>query len=193
MSHPLKSLTNLIYMENKKNYYVNNKALYESLINYNEEKKITAQPKIPEYVGEAILLITNKLASRGNFNNYSYKDEMVSDGIENCLAAIDNYDVTKYDNPFGYFSRIAWYAFIRRIDREKRQNYLKYKNYRKHLAEEELSNIGEINLNLHYNIPNDDVSDEIIKNYEDSIRNKKEQKRKKEQQNKIEKFIKKEG
>lgn len=168
-------------------HYVNNRQLYEALVQYKKDRQEVDDLRVPEYVGKCILLITQKLASRGNFNNYSYKDEMISDGIENCLAAVDNFDPSKFDNPFGYFSRIAWYAFIRRIDREKRQNYLKYKNYRKHLAEEELMSmtvghapIGTIT---------DDVMDEVIRSYEESIRKKKESKRQKESQG-VDKFIK---
>jgi len=169
-------------------HYVNNKQLYEALVEYKKAKQQVDDLRVPEYIGECILLITQKLASRGNFNNYSYKDEMVSDGIENCLAAVDNYDPSKFNNPFGYFSRIAWYAFIRRIDREKRQNYLKYKNYRKHMAEEELLNMSK-NINYYPGSPTDDVMDEVIRSYEESIRKKKESKREKERQG-IDKFIK---
>jgi len=171
------------------NYYVNNKLLYEALVQYKLDRQQVDDLRVPEYIGECILLITQKLASRGNFHNYSYKDEMISDGIENCLSAVDNYNPEKFSNPFGYFSRIAWYAFIRRIDREKRQNYLKYKNYRKHLAEEELANMTGLAVGTHYSAPTDEVMDEVIRSYEESVRKKKESKKQKEEQG-VDKFIK---
>lgn len=164
--------------------YVNNKTLYGVLVKYNEDKLRLDTVRVPEYVGECILLITGRLSTRGNFINYSYKDEMVSDAIENCLAAVDNFDVERYTNPFAYFTQIAWFAFIRRIEKEKRQNYLKYKNYKKHIAEEELSNIT-----FGYNpasAASDDVMDDFIKNYEETIQRKK--KKKLEKENGIDKF-----
>jgi len=166
-------------------HYVNNKELYTVLVKYNQQKEEVDNIRIPEYVGKCILLISQKLASRGNFVNYSYKDEMISDAIENCLAAVDNFDVDKYNNPHAYFTQIAWYAFIRRIDREKRQNYLKYKNYKKHIAEEELSNS-----NYGYNpalCASDEVMDDFIKKYEETMERKK---RKIKKSKGVEKFIK---
>jgi len=174
-------------MMTKKQHYINNKELYQALVDYQEEKRgATDFVPVPEYVGKAILLITQKLASRGNFSNYSYKDEMISDAIENSLAAVDNFNPDKYDNPFGYFSRISWFAFIRRIDREKRQNYLKFKNYRKCMAEEELINIGM----GYYQPPTltDEVTDQVITDYEENLKNRKEEKKRRERG--IEKFVK---
>ena len=171
-------------MEKKITHYVNNKELYTVLVKYNKAKEQVDLVRIPEYVGKCILLIAQRLASRGNFINYSYKDEMISDAIENCLAAVDNFDVDKYNNPHAYFTQIAWYAFIRRIDREKRQNYLKYKNFKKHIAEEELSNS-----NYGYNpalAASDDVMDDFIQKYEDSMERKK---RKNKKSKGVEKFI----
>jgi DNA-directed RNA polymerase specialized sigma24 family protein len=167
-----------------KHEYVDNEKLYQALIEYNKHKLVCANIKVPEYVGKCILLINQQLASRGNFSNYSYREEMVSDGIENCLAAVDNFDTEKYSKPFAYFTQIAWFAFLRRIDKEKKQNYLKYKNYKKRIAEEELTN-----LNVGYNpatLASDDVMDDFIKNYEENIERKKK-KKKKEQG--VERFI----
>jgi hypothetical protein len=169
-------------------HYVNNKELYQALVQYNELKKTVDNPRIPEYIGKCILLITSKLSSRGNFVNYSYKDEMVSDAIENCLAAVDNFNVDKYDNPHAYFTQIAWFAFIRRIDKEKKQNYLKYKNYRLQIAQEELTN-----MNMSYNPAiqaQDEIMDEFIRSYEENVERKKKKTKKKQG---VEKFIKDDG
>jgi len=169
----------------KKPHYVSNRDLYADLVTYNDKKDAAQavvegteeEPElipIPESVGAAILKITSRLASRGNFAAYSYRDEMVSDAIENCLAAVDNFNVKKYKNPFAYFTQISWYAFIRRIDKEKRQSYLKIKNFKKTVAEEELNNIT-----MGYNPggqATDEVMDEFVKNYENSLQRKKKKK-----------------
>lgn len=172
---------------NAKNY-VNNKDLYNALVKYKEVRKEVDTARVPEYIGEAIVLITGNLSNRGNFMNYSYKHEMVSDAIENCLAAVNNFDVETYFNPHAYFTQIAWYAFIRRIDKEKRQNYLKYKNYQKLITEESLNNpyVNQYNPAL---AASDDVMEDVIRNYEDSIQRKK---KKKEKIQGVDKFIDKE-
>jgi len=85
------------------------------------------KPRIPNYLGECILKIATKLANRPNFINYSYKDDMILDGIENCIMYFDNFSPEKSKNPFSYFTQIIYYAFLRRIDKEKKQSYIKGK------------------------------------------------------------------
>jgi len=116
----------------KKRNYVNNKDLLQALIDYREAVKEAENsgdptPQVPEYVGKCILLIATRLATKPNFSGYSYKDEMISDGIENCLQYIHNFDPEKSNNPFAYFTQIIWYAFLRRIHKEKKQMYIKFK------------------------------------------------------------------
>jgi len=86
-----------------------------------------SKPQIPDYIGECIYQISNRLASKPNFSGYSYKDEMISDGLENAIQAIGNFNPEKSSNPFAYFTQIIWYAFLRRIDKEKKQLYIKHK------------------------------------------------------------------
>lgn len=116
----------------KKRNYVNNKDLLQALIDYRiavreAEDAGDPTPKVPEYVGKCILLISQRLATKPNFSGYSYKEEMISDGIENCLQYIHNFDPEKSNNPFAYFTQIIWYAFLRRIQKEKKQLYVKFK------------------------------------------------------------------
>jgi len=85
------------------------------------------KPRIPNYLGECILKIATKLANRPNFINYSYKDDMILDGIENCIMYFDNFDPAKSKNPFSYFTQIIYYAFLRRIEKEKKQSYIRGK------------------------------------------------------------------
>lgn len=109
-----------------KRNYVNNKDLYQELIKYR------AQPeprKITDYIGLAVMQICNGLAFKKNFIGYTYRDEMVDDAIENCIYAIPHFNPEKTNNPFGYFTMVAWRAFIRRIQLEKKQTYIKHKNF----------------------------------------------------------------
>ena len=90
-----------------------------------EDNKI--KPRVPEYVGECILLIAQRLSTKYQFCNYQYREDMVADGVENCLLYIDNFNPEKSENPFSYFTQIIYYAFLRRIQNEKKHLYLKYK------------------------------------------------------------------
>ena len=110
----------------KSEHYVNNKEFLNALENYFaevERAKLNDQPKpqIPRYIGECFLKIANHLSYKPNFVNYMFKDDMICDGIENCLQYIDNFDPQKSSNPFAYFTQIIYFAFLRRIQREKKQ------------------------------------------------------------------------
>lgn len=124
----------------KKRNYVNNKDLLESLIEYKEACKEAEDsgedtPRVPDYIGECIFMIANRLATKPNFSGYSYKDDMISDGIENCLQYIHNFDPEKSKNPFAYFTQIIWYAFLRRIQKEKKQLYIRFKSSQKMMSD----------------------------------------------------------
>ena len=113
-------------------HYVNNKEFLAALIKYREDvdiAKIRDKPKpvIPRYIGECFLKIANHLSFKPNFVNYMFKEDMISDGIENCVQYIHNFNPEKSQNPFAYFTQIIHYAFLRRIQREKRQLEIKNK------------------------------------------------------------------
>ena len=91
------------------------------------EEESTKRPQVTNYIGECYLKIANHLSYRPNFINYTYRDDMISDGIENCLQYMDNFDPEKSKNPFAYFTQIIYYAFIRRIQKEKKQQQVKQK------------------------------------------------------------------
>jgi hypothetical protein len=110
----------------KKEHYVNNKDFLDALVQYRIEvqkakESGNSKPKVPEYVGECFLKIATHLSYRPNFVNYMFKDDMICDGIENCLQYIDNFNPAKSTNPFAYFTQIIYFAFLRRIQREKKQ------------------------------------------------------------------------
>ena len=118
----------------KKNplHYVDNEQFLESMIKYKNEIKQAKEtdeppPLIPEYLGECFLKIANRLSFRPNFINYAFREDMISDGIENCIQYMNNFNPEKSSNPFAYFTQIIYYAFVRRIQKEKKQLYIKYK------------------------------------------------------------------
>lgn len=116
----------------KKEHYVNNKDFLEALIVYKKQvnqskEQGTTKPKVPNYIGECFLKIATHLSYRPNFVNYMFKDDMICDGIENCLQYIDNFDPEKSTNPFAYFTQIIYFAFLRRIQKEKKQLEIKSK------------------------------------------------------------------
>jgi len=116
-----------------KAHYVDNAKFLEAMIEYkkeyNEAKKNDKElPMISEYLGSVFLKIAQRLSFRPNFINYAFKNDMISDGIENCLHYIHNFNPDKSNNPFAYFTQIIYYAFIRRIQKEKKQLYIKYKS-----------------------------------------------------------------
>ena len=113
-------------------HYVNNKEFLAALIKYREDKEIAEmkglpKPPIPRYIGECFLKIANHLSFKPNFVNYMFKEDMISDGIENCVQYVHNFNPEKSQNPFAYFTQIIHYAFLRRIQREKRQLEIKNK------------------------------------------------------------------
>ena len=113
-------------------HYVNNKEFLAALIRYQEDIEIARlqdkpKPVIPRYIGECFLKIANHLSFKPNFVNYMFKEDMISDGIENCVQYIHNFNPEKSQNPFAYFTQIIHYAFLRRIQREKRQLEIKNK------------------------------------------------------------------
>jgi len=116
----------------KPKQYVNNADFLKALVDYKEASKLatenkTSPPPIPNYIGECFMKIAEGLSHKPNFINYTYRDEMMSDGIENCLMYFDNFNPEKSKNPFAYFTQIIYYAFLRRIQKEKKQTYVKYK------------------------------------------------------------------
>lgn len=173
----------------KQKHYINNPDFLQALIDYKKAQKDNKKaklppPPIPNYIGECFMKIAEGLSHKPNFINYTYRDEMMSDGIENCLMYFDNFDPTKSKNPFAYFTQIIYYAFLRRIQKEKKQTYVKYK------ATEQMGILDEFEMmeledgttrqfELYENIS------EFIENFETTKENKKAAKKPKG----IEKFL----
>tara|TARA_Y100000389_G_scaffold7454_1_gene7148 strand:- start:1696 stop:2220 length:525 start_codon:yes stop_codon:yes gene_type:complete len=118
--------------KSKPEHYVNNKEFLAAMVEYRNsvllaEKKKQPKPPVTDYIGSCFLKIANHLSYRPNFINYTYRDDMISDGIENCLQYLGNFNPDKSNNPFAYFTQIIYYAFIRRIQKEKKQTTIKQK------------------------------------------------------------------
>lgn len=110
----------------KKNY-INNPDFLKALADFKERKRNNPNEPIPNYIGECFMKIAEGLSHKPNFINYTYRDEMIGDGIENCLMYFENFNPEKSNNPFAYFTQIIYFAFLRRIAKEKKQTYVKYK------------------------------------------------------------------
>ena len=136
-------------MARKKQHYVDNEKFLIVMGDY-REKYLQAKdndeelPVIPDYAGECFLKIAERLSHRPNFINYAFREEMVSDGIENCVMYASNFNPEKSANPFAYFTQIIYYAFLRRIEKEKKQLYIKYKTMEEHSSLEDHVDMGEM-------------------------------------------------
>ena len=150
--------------------YINNKTLYGAMIHYKNDlkeaiKEEKDKPIVPNYIGESILLICNNLAKKPNFSGYTYKQDMISDGVMDCISAVDNFDPDKTNNPFAYFTQIAWNAFLRRIQKEKKQTYIKHKNYENSFLTFDIFDEANKSMQLKSN----EYSADIVKSYEDKL------------------------
>lgn len=130
--------------------YINNEDFCEAVIQHNEKCKEAEalgkpKPRLPDYIGICFIKLAEGLARRPNFFGYSFKEEMVADGIENCLQYVHNFNPEKTKNPFAYFTQILWWCFVRRIKKEKLQQYIKYKATESFgvLDEDELMELGD--------------------------------------------------
>ena len=159
--------------------YVNNPDLLAALIEYKKQCKEAEEsgeelPRVPDYIGMCIFQIATRLATKPNFSGYSYKEDMISDGIENCLLYINNFNEEKSQNPFAYFTQIIWYAFLRRIQKEKKQMYIRFKSSQQMIAAGDTYS-GE-DISLHLNTAADYMNDFIV-DFEDKLSRDKEKKK----------------
>ena len=114
-------------------HYVNNKEFTAAVAEFNEKCKLAESkgktpPQMSNYIGECIYKIATRLSTRPNFINYTYRDEMICDAIENCIQYLGNFNIEKSSNAFAYVTQICYYAFLRRIQKEKKQVFIKQKS-----------------------------------------------------------------
>lgn len=162
-----------------KRNYVNNKDLLEALIQYQKDCREAEDageeiPRVPDYIGTCIFQIATRLATKPNFSGYSYKEDMISDGIENCLLYINNFNPEKSQNPFAYFTQIIWYAFLRRIQKEKKQMYIRFKSSQQMLSLGETYTGEDLDLQL---TSSADYMNSFISDFEEKLAKDKEKKK----------------
>jgi hypothetical protein len=166
----------------KVKHYVNNESFLKEMVVFRaavlEAKEIDGErPRVPEYIGECLFKIATHLARKPNFANYTFKEDMVSDGIENCLLYIDNFDPEKSKNPFAYFTQIIYYAFLRRIQKEKKHLYIKYKSMDNVIINSLIENNGEEYVSAGLNgALHDSYSEEFISDFINAFEANKEKK-----------------
>jgi hypothetical protein len=167
-------------------HYVDNQKFLEALkqrklLVLEAENQGNEKPQVSNYLGECIYKIANHLSYKANFINYSYRDEMVADGIETSLRYIDNFDPEKSSNPFAYFTQIIYFAFLRRLTKEKKQSYIKNKILiENHFDSFELQEHDEDGM---YDVTYSDIlqtSEDFVEEYESNIQKKKKKKQQKE-------------
>jgi hypothetical protein len=113
-------------------HYVNNAELLKAIIEHRKSLKHAKKnklqpPEVNEYVGTCFLKIAEHLSRKPNFMAYTFREDMISDAVENCIQYVNNFNPAKSKNPFSYFTQIIYFAFLRRISKEKKQLYVKYK------------------------------------------------------------------
>lgn len=176
-------------MSKRTKHYINNPDFLKALVDYKAaciaaQEQGNPKPAIPNYIGECFIKIAEGLSHKPNFISYTYRDEMMADGIENCLMYFENFNPDKSSNPFAYFTQIIYYAFLRRIQKEKKQLYVKYK------ATEQIGILDEFEM-LEFE-DGTTVQFQLYDNITEFIGNFEEAKRKKKAANKpkgIEKFV----
>ena len=140
----------------KSEHYVNNKEFLEALVIYRAqcaraEEAGESRPRITNYLGSCFLKIATHLSYKPNFVNYMFREDMISDGIENCVQYIKNFNPEKSSNPIAYFTQIIHYAYLRRIQKEKRQMDIRSKIIERSGFEEVMSGDGDVYSSSDYN------------------------------------------
>ena len=150
-------------------HYVNNAEFSQAVVDYVTEVRTAKKnkdtlPIVPDYIASCFLRIAEGLSHKSNFIRYTYREEMVMDAVENCLKAIENYNLeaatrTGKPNAFAYFTQITWYAFLRRIAKEKKQQDIKFK----YLTRSGIENFIDNELG-------DDISQQVVGAFVDTLR-----------------------
>tara|TARA_Y100001938_G_C8070750_1_gene422906 strand:+ start:462 stop:1025 length:564 start_codon:yes stop_codon:yes gene_type:complete len=178
----------------KVNHYVNNEEFLNAMTEFRTKVKTaensnSPRPRVPDYIGDCFIKIATHLSYKPNFINYTFRDDMISDGIENCLQYIDNFDPDKSKNPFAYFTQIIYYAFLRRIQKEKKQLYIKYRALERSGLMDEVDQQQSSGQSVKQPAMYDNIQ-EFIRSYEESMQKQKERANQKKKSKGLEKFAK---
>ena len=171
-------------------HYVDNAKFLEAMTEYKRDYNLALKnnkelPPVSKYLGSVFLKIAQRLSFRPNFINYTFKNDMISDGIENCLHYIHNFNPEKSNNPFAYFTQIIYYAFIRRIQKEKKQLYIKYKTMQNVEQGSDFDGDANVSIDDYRNSDFKTMVDDFVDNFEKS----KKKKQIKKSENNLELFM----
>lgn len=163
------------------NHYIDNKALYAAIVTYRNECTLAKlegrpRPRMPEYIGGCILKIATRLSRSHNFIKYPFREDMISDGVENALLYFDSFNPEKSKNPFSYFTQGIYFAFLKRIYEERKEMYVKYKSMREHI-DEGVASFGEQDSGDEFEIGGDDNNEfinDFVKRFEESLAKRRE-------------------
>lgn len=175
-------------------HYVDNKRFFTEILQYKAACKeaLSAgkqKPRIPSYLGECLYKIAFRLSLKPNFVNYTFRDDMVADGLEKCIAYFDNFDPEKSTNPFAYFTQIIYFAFLARINGEKKHLYIKQKTLENFYFEGMLAEQGRDGEERNVNVDLDnDYMQNLVANYDKKQAEKKEKIKAKKAEIGLEKF-----
>ena len=161
-------------------HYVDNKKFFTEILIYKSqcveaEKEGNLKPRIPPYLGECLYKIAFRLSLKPNFVNYTFREDMVADGLEKCITYFNNFNPEKSTNPFAYFTQIIYYAFLTRINSEKKHLYIKQKTLENFYFEGMLAEqgAGEDDRNVNVDLDNDYMQN-LVATYDKKQAEKKE-------------------
>lgn len=180
-------------VKKKKNHYVDNVRFFNEIMEYKKQCKEALdqgkeKPRVSEYIGKCIYLIAENLSHKPRFMNYSFREELVSDAIENCFLYFDNFNPEKSENPFAYFTQIIYFAFHRRISREEKNRYIIYKKFQESVLDtSDASLMVDSDDNHLISTTMYDNLNEFIKKFE--TREAEKKKKRKEKKEGLEKFV----
>ena len=164
----------------KSTHYIDNDHFYNEMKDWiklvkEAENEGDPMPPVTDYIGLCFMNIAENLSKKGNFVKYSFRDEMVSDAIENCIMYAHNFDPDKSKNPFSYFTQITYFAFLRRIEKEKKQMYIRFKSSHNMVSQGATYESNEVQLHLNTNA---DYINAFIEDFEDKLHKNKEKNKK---------------
>lgn len=156
----------------KERHYVDNVKFYEALVEYRakcvawEAEGKEGKPRVPEYIGECFLKIARNLVTKKNWRgNAHYADELVSDAVKNCITAVHSFNPEASKNPFSYFTQTCFYAFLRRIEIEKDETYVRFRCMKEAIALGETADVGDYHTEAMSHLDNMQVSNEFIDDF----------------------------
>lgn len=175
----------------KERHYVDKQKFYEALVERKAEvdeaiENDLDKPQPSDYIGECIMAICNNLAKKYQFSGYHFKDEMIADAIYHCIRYIDSFNIEKSDNPFSYFTQAAYYQFIKRIQMEKQQLYIRCKSTMRSAVFSETAEADEFKNDKHVH-DNMEMDTEFMDSFIDEYERKDKEKRKKAKDTKLKK------